>query len=317
MQLFTPTHMSDINIPKKKEWNTFYQSCKSQNNFNIACIGPHDTCKSTLLNSVILEFLNKYPDISPKKLIYRFSVFDEIQLQNQPNSLSIFCQLHTNHDKLVYIDRFDEFTEQNQQWLKYYMDTFYLFKTQSKVHFLIETTQENKMKDIIKSRVNIFRTQILTDVQLYSILKRICDSQYIQVNENVQEYIKKKHNISISSLRLFVNKIILLNITIIDNDTFCKYYDYIDNTIFQEYLQMIESNNINKANKLLFELYDNGYDLSDIFFYLYEYIKDHSQYIYCIDVICYYINAHYNGYYHKIFIYFLTNDLRKKIYSSM
>lgn len=313
MQLFTPKDMSDITIPKKEEWNTFYQLCKDKNNFNIACIGPRDTCKSTLLNAVILDFTNKHPEISQKKLVYRFSIFDEIQLQNQPNPLSIFCQLHTNHDKLVYIDRFDEFTEQNQQWLKYYMDTFHLLKQQSKVHFLIETTQENVMKDIIKSRVNIFRTHILTHVELYPILKRLCDSQYIQLRENAQEYIKKKQNLSISSLRLFVNKIILLNITFIDYDTFQKHYDYIDNTIFQQYLECIESKNTKKANELLFDLYDNGYDLSDIFYYLYEYIKDYTKYIHCIDVICYYINQHYNGNYHNIFILFLTNDLGKKI----
>ena len=313
MQLFTPKNMSDIIIPKKEEWNTFYHLCKKKNDFNIACVGPRDTCKSSLLNAVILEFIKQYPDIPQKKLVYRFSIFDEIQLQNQPNSLSIFCQLHTNHDKLVYIDRFDEFTEQNQQWLKYYMDTFHLLKPQSKVHFLIETTQENKMKDIIKSRVNIFRTQILSHIQLYPILKRICDTQYIQLDENVQDYMKKKQNITISSLRLFVMKIILLNITFIEKDTFQKHYDYIDNTVFQQYLNMIETKNTKKANELLFELYDNGYDLSDIFYYLYEYMKDHKEYIHCIDVICYYINQHYNGNYHNIFILFLTNDLGKKI----
>ena len=78
MQLFTPKDMSDITIPKKEEWNTFYQLCKDKNNFNIACIGPRDTCKSTLLNAVILDFTNKHPEISQKKLVYRFSIFDEI-----------------------------------------------------------------------------------------------------------------------------------------------------------------------------------------------------------------------------------------------
>jgi len=315
MQLFTPKHIDDVLIPNKKEWCSFYQQCKNQRDLNIACVGPHDTCKSTLLNIVILEFLKDHPEIQPKKLLYRLSVFDDIQLQHQPNDLSIFCQSHTKHDKIVYIDRFDEFTDQNQQWLKAYMDTYNILRKPgvSKVHFLIETTQYHKMKDMIKSRMNVFYTQSLTFREIHPIFRRLCETQCIQLHPNVSSFFESKQDISVSSIILFVQKMMLLNQSEITFDTLQTFYPCMDNTVFQRYLEYIQNHKLKEANEVLFALHENGYDISDIYYYLYEYIKEHSEYVHCIDVICYYIDQHYNGHYHDIFILFLTHDLSKKI----
>ena len=74
----------------------------------------------------------------------------------------------------------------------------------------------------------------------------------------------------------------------------------------------LEDNDIHEANKLLFDLYDDGYDVSDILFFLYEYVKQHKQQHYAIEFICKYLNEYYNGHNHKIFIVFLTNDIKNK-----
>tara|TARA_Y100000816_G_C26066006_1_gene560249 strand:- start:185 stop:1138 length:954 start_codon:yes stop_codon:yes gene_type:complete len=313
MELYTPKSIDDILIPNKQEWCDFIQTRKKERNYNIACIGPHDTCKTTMLNIFLNEFVQEHEGIQRDKLIYKLSLFDDIHLNNLNNNLSIFCQNHTNHDKIVYIEYYEQFNEQNQQLLKSYIDKYNLFKEKHKVHFIIEATQENKIKDIIKTRMNVFYTNCLTEKELFPIFKKVCETECIIVNPNTFDFFTEKKNITISSLTLFVQKLILLHIQNVDYSIFKSFYDYIDCSIFESYLYHIKNNDYHDANKLLFELYEKGYDLGDIFFYLYEYMKENNTYTHCIDVLCYYINQHYNGRYSSLFIIFLTNDLRKKI----
>ena len=313
MQLFTPKHIDDVLIPNKKEWCSFYQKCKEQNDLNIACVGPRDTCKSTLLNIVIQDFIRDHNASEEKNMVYRLSIFDDVPLQTHPNLLSIFCQSHKNHDKLVYIDRFDEYNEQNQQLLKGYMDKYNLLRSTHKVHFLIEATQPNQLKDIIKSRMNIFHTRPLTFQELHPIFRRLCETRLIQLNPNIEAFFNEKDTITVSSIRLFVQKMTLLKQKEVNYDTLQHNYNCIDMSIFKNYFEYIENGNISKANTLLFDLHDKGYDLSDIYYYVYEYIKSNKKYFSCITVICDYINQHYNGHYNGILILFLTNDIQKKI----
>lgn len=313
MQLFTPKHIDDVLIPNKKEWCSFYQQCMEQNDLNIACVGPRDSCKSTLLNIVIQDFIRDHNAVEEKNIVYRLSIFDDVPLQTHPNLLTIFCQAHKNHDKLVYIDRFDEYNDQNQQLLKGYMDKYNLLRSTYKVHFLIEATQPNQLKDIIKSRMNIFHTQPLTFQELHPIFRRLCETRLIQLNPNIEQYFNEKDTITVSSIRLFLKKMILLKQKEVDCNTLQDNYDCMDMSIFKNYLESIENGDISNANALLFDLHDKGYDLSDIYYYLYEYIKNNNKYVHCIGIICDYINQHYNGHYNGILILFLTNDIQKKI----
>lgn len=313
MQLFTPKHIDDVLIPNKETWCSFYQQCKERNDLNIACIGPRDTCKTTLLELVIQDFITHHDGVNKKNLIFRLSMFDDIQLQTQPNLLTIFCQTHTNHDKIVYIDRFDEYNDQNQQLLKGYMDQFNLLRSRQKVHFLIEATQSNQMKDIIKSRMNLFYTKPLSFLELYPIFRRLCETRWILLHPNTQTFFQEKDTITISSIRLFIQKMILLDKKEIDYDTLQKDYDCIDMSVFHQYFDWIQQGNMQNANTLLFDLHDKGYDLSDIYYYLYEYIKTKPPLFPCISILCDYINQHYNGHYNGILILFLTNDIQKKI----
>jgi len=62
-------------------------------------------------------------------------------------------------------------------------------------------------------------------------------------------------------------------------------------------------------------IYNNGYDLSDIYYFLYEFVKDYEKYTFVVKLLCYYINQHCNGYYHKLYLVFLTNDIRNFYFS--
>ena len=316
MELFIPKTFEDLVIPQKDQWLSFYENCKSKNNFNIACIGPYDTCKTTIINCLLAKLQEDYQIQDKRKCIFKFSLYDDIHLQNKSNILTIFCQTHTHHDKFVVIEKFDELNEQNQQHLKAYIDEYHLFRDKHKVHFIIEASSHNKIKDIIKSRMQCFHTTLLRSCDLYCAMKRMCEQQWILLHDDVETFFHEKKNLTISSLRLFIQKAKLLQIQTINRDTLVKHYQCIDESIFDTYFQHIESDECQQANHVLFELYNDGYDLSDIFYFLYEYVKDHESYVYTIKYLCYYINEHCNGHYHMLFIVFFTNDIRNAYFSN-
>lgn len=315
MELYIPKTHKDLYIPNKDKWLSFYENCKIKKNFNIACIGPYDTCKSTMIKCLIHELANEYNIKDKSKFVFYFSLYDDIHLQTKSNILTIFCQNHTTHDKFVVIEKFDEMSDQNQQHLKAYIDQYNLFKTKHKVHFIIESSSTNKIKDIIKSRMQCFYTTLFSSQDLYTIIKKMCEQQWIILNQNVEEFFQKKNNLTITSLRLFIQKMKLLKINSISCETLCNYYECIDESIFSEYFSYIEKDDSRKANKLLFELYNNGYDLSDVYYFLYEFVKDYEKYTFVVKILCYYINQHCNGYYHKLYLVFLTNDIRNFYFS--
>lgn len=309
--------IDDLIIPKKEDWVSFYKQCKENNNFNIACIGPHDSCKTTMIELIIQEFTRDHKDIHKDKIIYKLNTLDDVALQQTPNVLSIFCQNYVACDKIVYIEIFDDLTEQKQQELKQLMDKYYYFKEGYKVHFIIESTNDHKIKDHLKSRFQFFYTTLLKKDQLFDILKKASRHHSIEVDDSCLSFIKQKHNISITPLLLFIEKMILLDISYVSYMSFHTYYQCFDDSLFSSYFGYIEESNMKEANDLLFQMFNDGYDLSDILFFLYSYAKYHNMYYYSIEIICYYINEYYNGNYHKLLIIFLTFEIQKKKESLM
>ena len=305
-------NFNDLIIPNKLKWETFYEKFKKNYN-NIALIGPNDSCKTTIIKLIINDFLKVHSEYKKDKIIFQLNIYDNIHLQQTPNDLSIFCQNHVCSDKLVYIENFDDFTEQHQQDIKGIIDKYQLFKEKYKVYFIIEGTQEFKIKDYIKSRFDFFFTKTLNSDNLFQVLKIIGIYNNLNVQSNCLSFLKKKNNISITSLLIFIEKLKLLEITQISYMVFHEYYDCFDESIFSSYYEYIKEDNLKEANNVLFELYNEGYDLSDILFFLYSFTKQNTEYYSNIHIISYYINQHYSGNYHKIFILFLTYDIKKNI----
>lgn len=304
--------MEDLIIPNKDKWVEFYKGCIKENNLNIACIGPRDSCKSTMIEVIINDFIEKNFHINKNKIVLQVNVHDEVQMFQSNSKVCIFCKNNLNNDKIVYIENFDDMNEVNQQELKQLMDNYYYFKKDCKVHFILESSTIYKMKDFIQSRCKIYRTSSLDYTHLNKVLHNVALKNNMTIHKNCLSFIKQKKSMSITSILLFIEKLNLLNITNITYMTFNDFYQNFDDSIFFSYFAYIEEKDIKQANDLLFELYNDGYDLSDILLFLFHFVKHNSKYYYTIEVICYYINQYYNGKYHKCFIIFLTQDLINK-----
>ena len=303
----------ELIIPNKDKFINFYEECKKNNNYNIGIIGNHGTCKSTLCNIIIKDFLKTKTNYEEDKIIYKLNYYDDINLSNNLNDLNIFCQNNINSDKIVYIDNFDHFNDNNQQILKIYMDKYNLFKEKHKVFFLIESNDEGKIKDIIKFRLNMYIMGKMDKESFIKIADHMFNEKNVRIDEDCLELLASKHNITIYAIKNFLNKLLLLNIKTVNMNIFNENFNLFDYSIFDKYLKYIKEDNIKEANNILFELYNLGYDISDIYFFIYDYIKQENkeEYFELIDIICYYINENYNGNYNKIFLIFLTYDIKK------
>jgi hypothetical protein len=70
---------------------------------------------------------------------------------------------------------------------------------------------------------------------------------------------------------------------------------------------------IKESTQILFGLYETGYSLLDIYYFIYEYLKINKErrgisYLY-IEKICFFIQYIYDGYDNKVMLLLLTNEL--------
>jgi len=305
-------NFDNLIIPNKEEWDHFYKNFKNDYR-NIALIGPNDSCKTTMIRLIINDFLKTNSHYEKEKIVFELNIYDNIHLQQTPNDLSIFCQNHVCCDKIVYVENFDEFSEQNQQELKIIIDNYQLFKDKHKVYFIIEGISQYNIKDYIKSRFDFFFTLPITSDCLFKILNHIARYNHLNVQQNSFNFLKNRDNITITSLLIFIEKLKLMEITQISYNVFHEYYDCFDKSIFVSYYEYIKEDKLKHATNVLFDLYKEGYDLSDILFFLYSFAKENPKYYFSIETISYYINEYYTGNYHQIFILFLTYDIKKNI----
>lgn len=305
----------ELIIPNKQDFKDFYKKRINENNMNILLYGPRESCKSTLIDYIIQRFVGKYNNkYQENQLVFRLNAFDEINLQSQNNDMSIFCQNNTNANKIVYIDKLEFFGDYNQQLLKLYIDKYNGSKKQNKIFFIIETGQIEKVRDIIKSRLNIFKTTPLTGTEYKSVFNSFLQNAKIVANKEITDHIVNIPNIYISSLRNIVNKCKLLDYKLITQEELATLCNFIDFHLFDSYFENIHEN-VKGSCDILLSLHEDGYDISDIYFFMYDYIKTQKRVdLYrIIELICFYINEIYNGNYNKIMLIIMTYEIQQKL----
>lgn len=309
--------LDNLVIPNKDNFERFFYKHVNENNYNICISGPHYSCKSTICKLFIDEFLKSNPKIlDRKKIVFELNYYDEINIQNEINELTIFCNNNTNTDKLIYINDFDYFNDNSQQLFKIYLDKYNVFKDKNKTYFLIECNNIHKLKEFIKSRLDSFSTSPLTATEKSRIFSLLMFQNGLTSDHDTLEHVSNISNVNINCWTNFLNKLQIIDISHINMDVFNKHFYLFDQSIFGDFLEYITQNKVHDSIQILFDLYENGYDICDILFYIYHYIKDNKQSrFYCIiKVLCEYINEVYNGFHNKLLLVFFVYDVQKNIY---
>ena len=198
----------EIIIPNLNEWNSFYKTCLDTNNFNILCVGPRDSCKSTILHHVTKMWINQNEKLQKDKSIHYFNIHKDSQFQN----MITFCKGNQYGDKMVYIEYFNEFSDTNQQMLKAIIDRFHYYKQKNKVHFLIETSSINHVKHFIQTRMQLFETIPHDYKCLLRFFLKKCQEKDICCDDGVFECIKMQKSMTFTGILRFIQKLNLLKI---------------------------------------------------------------------------------------------------------
>ncbi len=269
MNKYFPKNFDELYIPKKEELQLFLNKKFEENDLNIAIIGNHNTCKSFVCSIIIEMFIVRSKETDRNKIFFTYNTYDDINLQQSSNLLSIFCKNNVNDNKLIYIENFDDLTEQNQQQLKIYMEKYSKQKEKNKIFFLIKSTDEYKLKDIIRSRVNLYFLEDLTEKENIQILNKLCEINELNLTEEAYKNILNIKNINLDYLHSTIGKLYIMhdNKTTIDGEIIKKITTIIDDKIFEDYIIYLKNKEFKKACDLLYELYVCGYDLSDIYFF--------------------------------------------------
>ena len=209
-------------------------------------------------------------DSLPENNILFVNNLKEQGIQYFRNDMKTFCQSMSaiyGKKKLVLIDDIDTINEQSQQVFRNYID-----KYRNNIQFICVCNNVQKVVESIQSRLHIIQIPSPNIQQISSLMNKIIINENIQVDEDAKEYILTISNMSIRSMISILEKLYIYNQPI-TKELCIKISSIISYTKFEDYLSMLQSNDLSGAILLMYNIYDYGYSVIDIYDYLFSYIK--------------------------------------------
>ncbi len=243
----------------------------SVDDINILFIGNSNSGKTSLLNTLIREYYDLSPNDSlPENNILFVNNLKEQGIQYFRNDMKTFCQSMSSiygKKKLVLIDDIDTINEQSQQVFRNYID-----KYRNNIQFICVCNNVQKVVESIQSRLHIIQIPSPNDCQIKILMDKIITNESIQIDEETKEYILTISNKSIRRMVSILEKLYIYNKPI-TKDLCIKISSIISFTKFENYISMLQSNDLHGAIQIMYNIYDYGYSVIDIYDYLFSYIK--------------------------------------------
>jgi DNA polymerase III delta prime subunit len=313
IQKYQPLYLDDFGSD-----NEIIQVIKTlilMDNLNILLIGDIATGKTSLLNSIVRDY---YFGITPKD--YEENVLYINNLKEQGinyyrNDVKTFCQTSSvikGKKKIIVLDDIDLINEQSQQVFRNCIDKF-----SHNVHFISSCSNIQKVIESLQSRFTILKIKPLKKENLLIIINNIIKTENIDIDKETIDFII---NISNSTVKIIINylekfKLLGDKITLNSAIQLCTNISFF---IFDEYTNYIINKDLEKAIKLILEIYDKGYSVMDILDNYFIYIKNSTilneqQKYNIIPVICKYITIFHNIHEDEIELSLFTNNLVETI----
>ena len=294
---YTPKKLSELLSPNSKELINILMNHVKTENMNILFIGSIYTFKTQAMKLV----LNEYYGETHKEYVLIIDCFTDINFSGNINELKTFCKSNSKIKKCVFIDNFDIINDANQQYFKKIMDN------SPNVFFLFGCENTSKIGEIIQTRMTPIFFENLTNTEYSILIDMISKGEGITI-DNIDLLLNCSY-LSIYYIYNLFNKFVLLGLKHVTDIK--KHIILLDDKILDRYFKFIHSNQVKESTAILFELFEKGYSLLDIYYFIYEYLKLCARginYLY-IEKVCYYINHIYEGYDTKIMLLFFSNEL--------
>jgi DNA polymerase III delta prime subunit len=306
IQKYKPKTLIDFNLDENllQLLNTFILI----DSINILLVANSGIGKTSIIESIIKEYYGNNYDIS--NVLYINSLKEQ-GISFYRSDVKTFCQTKStmlNKKKFVILDDMDIINDQSQQVFRNYID-----KYNNNVHFIASCTNTQKIIDSIQSRLNIIKINYFKPNHFKNILNNIKLIENINMDEEAENFILSISNNSIRTLINYMEKIKLID-RFINKQTainLCTNINFID---FEIYTQMCMQNNITSAIKILYDIFDNGYSVMDIFdnYFLFikgDYIINELKKYEIIKLLCKYISIFHNIHEDEIELALFTNNL--------
>jgi len=243
----------------------------SVDDINILFIGNSNSGKTSLLNTLIREYYDLTPDDSlPENNILFVNNLKEQGIQYFRNDMKTFCQSMSSiygKKKLVLIDDIDTINEQSQQVFRNYID-----KYRNNIQFICVCNNVQKVVESIQSRLHIIQIPSPNNLQIKLLMNKIITNENIIIDEETKDYILTISNMSIRRMISILEKLYIYNKPI-TKELCIKISSIISFTKFEDYISMLQNDNLHGAIELMYNIYDYGYSVIDIYDYLFSYIK--------------------------------------------
>jgi len=278
---------------------------------NIILLGDSGSGKTTLIECILKEYYkNNILDCD----ILIINSLKEQGISFYRNEVKNFCQTITLSDKkkTIIIDDIDSINEQCQQVFRNYID-----KYSNNINVIMSCSNIHKIIDTLKSRVSILKLDSINKNIIDNIVTRIITKENIIIEDSVKEKLYQISNYSIRNIINYLEKIKLYNKSITEENLYilCSNISYFS---LENYTKLCMQNNFNESLKILYNFYNIGYTLMDIYDEYFIYIKysnilNNKQKIIINKILCKYISIFYNNHEEPIELAFFNKEIIQDI----
>ena len=282
----------------------------SMNNLTILFIGDSGSGKTTLINTLIAEYYGKSQYIDDILVI---NSLKEQGIQYYRTEVKTFFQTRCSiqgKKKIVILDDIDNINEQSQQVFRNCID-----KYSNNVHFISSCSNIQKVIDSLQSRKIIIKLKPFTNDRLNTILQKTKKSENLVCDAKTDRLVLSVSNGSVCVLLNYLEKFKIINEPI-TYDLVSKVCTNISFTVFDTYTNAVIQSNLNEAVHLLYDLFDKGYSVMDIYdnYFLFVKVTDilsETQKYEIIKLLCKYITVFHNIHEDEIELALFTNNMVK------
>jgi len=280
----------------------------SMNNLNILFIGDSGSGKTSLIHAIMREY---YGNTQYNDNILVINSLKEQGIQYYRTEVKTFCQTRCSINgkkKIVVLDDIDNINEQSQQVFRNCID-----KYNNNVHFISSCSNVQKVIDSLQSRMIIIKLKSLTETNLNIIFQKIKVNENIVLDKKIENFILTVSNGSIRVLLNYLEKIKILNEPI-TYELVNKICTNISFSIFDNYSSYVIASNLNDAIHILYDLFDKGYSVMDIYDNYFLFVKitelfNETQKYEIIKLLCKYITIFHNIHEDEIELALFTNNI--------
>jgi DNA polymerase III delta prime subunit len=281
---------------------------------HIMVIGPEGSGKTVLLDTIVKEYYAPYEKDVYINNILRINSLYEQGVNYLRTELKHFCQtcsVISTKKKMLIMDDIDILPELSQCIITTIID-----KYKPKIHIVLSCNNIYKIISSIQSKIIMITLPEISNEYLKVLSLQIVTNYKLVIDEPSIDYIINSSNNNISKLLNYFEKILLFDspINIQTTHTLCGSMNI---RLFETYITYIQNNNLSMAIQQLYEIYDSGSSVIDIFDELFTFIKkcslnDTHKYN-IIQLISKYINIFYTFHEHELELAMFTNDMFKVI----